>query len=63
MLIEHFSELFSDPQQIQSIATMLSVLLEGSIARAGLECSSEKLIMVRKMAEDLIQTQLQLTAK
>ena len=58
LLIEHLSELFSDPEQIQYISTMLSFLLEGSIARAGLECSSEKLIVVRKMAEDLIQTQL-----
>ncbi len=63
LLIEHLSELFSDSAQIQYIATMLSFLLEGSIARAGLECSSDKLILVRKMAEDLIQTQLQLTAK
>ncbi len=58
ILSAHLQTLFSSPEQVKYIAMMLSFLLEGSIARAGLECSSEKLILVRDMAENLIQDQL-----
>ena len=58
ILSEHLQHIFSDPQQVQYIASMLSFLLEGSIARAGLESSSQKLILAKQMAENLIQDQL-----
>jgi len=58
ILIDHLSQLLKDPQQIQYTATMLSFLLEGSIARAGLESSSQKLILARQMAENLMDTTL-----
>ena len=59
ILSEHLQELFDDPAQVNYLATMLSFLLEGSIARAGLECTGDKLVVVRQMAEDLIKSQLQ----
>ena len=58
ILSEHLQHIFPDPQQVQYIASMLSFLLEGSIARAGLESSSQKLILAKQMAENLIQDQL-----
>jgi len=55
--------IFQDTQQVQYIASLLSFLLEGSIARAGLESSSDKLIMARKMAENILQTPRQQNIK
>jgi len=54
ILVKHLNELISDSEKVQYIASMLSFLLEGSIARAGLESSSDQLIIARKMAEDIL---------
>ncbi|OTG85915.1 TetR family transcriptional regulator [Acinetobacter sp. ANC 4558] len=63
ILTVHLKMIFQDTQQVQYIASLLSFLLEGSIARAGLESSSDKLIMARKMAENILQTPRQQNIK
>jgi len=37
------------------VATQLSFLLEGSMARAGLEGSSRQLLLAKQMAADLLK--------
>lgn len=54
IVAEHLNRLLKDSQRVSYIAAQLSFLLEGSMARAGLEGSSRQLQLARQMAEDIL---------
>ena len=54
IVAEHLNHLLKDSQRVSYIASQLSFLLEGSMARAGLEGSSRQLQLARQMAEDIL---------
>lgn len=55
IVAEHLKKLIPDSQRVSYVATQLSFLLEGSMARAGLEGSSRQLLLAKQMAEDLLK--------
>ena len=59
IVAEHLNHLLTDSQRVSYIASQLSFLLEGSMARAGLEGSSRQLQLARQMAEDILDRESQ----
>ncbi|HCA5143065.1 TPA: TetR/AcrR family transcriptional regulator [Acinetobacter baumannii] len=59
IVAEHLNRLLKDSQRVSYIAAQLSFLLEGSMARAGLEGSSRQLQLARQMAEDILNRECQ----
>ncbi|HGY4640290.1 TPA: TetR/AcrR family transcriptional regulator [Acinetobacter baumannii] len=59
IVAEHLNRLLKDSQRVSYIASQLSFLLEGSMARAGLEGSSRPLQLARQMAEDILDRECQ----
>lgn len=59
IVAEHLNHLLKDSQRASYIASQLSFLLEGSMARAGLEGSSRQLQLARQMAEDILDRECQ----
>ncbi|HFG6799659.1 transcriptional regulator [Acinetobacter baumannii] len=59
IVAEHLNRLLKDSQRVSYIASQLSFLLEGSMARAGLEGSSRQLQLARQMAEDILGRECQ----
>ncbi|MDR9545069.1 TetR/AcrR family transcriptional regulator [Acinetobacter baumannii] len=59
IVAEHLNRLLKDSQRVSYIAAQLSFLLEGSMARAGLEGSSRQLQVARQMAEDILDRECQ----
>ncbi|MDO7434052.1 TetR/AcrR family transcriptional regulator [Acinetobacter baumannii] len=59
IVAEHLNRLLKDSQRVGYIASQLSFLLEGSMARAGLEGSSRQLQLARQMAEDILNRECQ----
>ncbi|HDU8427049.1 TetR/AcrR family transcriptional regulator [Acinetobacter baumannii] len=59
IVAEHLNRLIKDSQRVSYIASQLSFLLEGSMARAGLEGSSRSLQLARQMAEDILDRECQ----
>ncbi|MFP0869751.1 TetR/AcrR family transcriptional regulator [Acinetobacter baumannii] len=59
IVAEHLNRLLKDSQRVSYIASQLSFLLEGSMARAGLEGSSRQLQLARQMAEDILNRECQ----
>ncbi|AOM86535.1 bacterial regulatory s, tetR family protein [Acinetobacter baumannii 144107] len=59
IVAEHLNRLLKDLQRVSYIASQLSFLLEGSMARAGLEGSSRQLQLARQMAEDILDRECQ----
>ncbi|MDN8268526.1 TetR/AcrR family transcriptional regulator [Acinetobacter baumannii] len=59
IVAEHLNRLLKDSQRVSYIASQLSFLLEGSMARAGLEGSSRQLQLARQMAEDILDRESQ----
>ncbi|MEW7162382.1 TetR/AcrR family transcriptional regulator [Acinetobacter baumannii] len=59
IVAEHLNHLLKDSQRVSYIASQLSFLLEGSMARAGLEGSSCQLQLARQMAEDILDRECQ----
>ncbi|EHU1491805.1 TetR/AcrR family transcriptional regulator [Acinetobacter baumannii] len=59
IVAEHLNRLLKDSQRVSYIASQLSFLLEGSMARAGLESSSRQLQLARQMAEDILDRECQ----
>ncbi|EPF6153245.1 TetR/AcrR family transcriptional regulator [Acinetobacter baumannii] len=59
IVAEHLNRLLKDSQCVSYIAAQLSFLLEGSMARAGLEGSSRQLQLARQMAEDILDRECQ----
>ncbi len=54
----HLSQLFKEPQKVQQLALLISFILEGSIARAGLESSSEKVFAAKQMVQNLLEREI-----
>ncbi|MFA3684782.1 TetR/AcrR family transcriptional regulator [Acinetobacter baumannii] len=59
IVAEHLNRVLKDSQRVSYIAAQLSFLLEGSMARAGLEGSSRQLQLARQMAEDILDRECQ----
>ncbi|MEX7474868.1 TetR/AcrR family transcriptional regulator, partial [Acinetobacter baumannii] len=59
IVAEHLNRLLKDSQRVSYIAAQLAFLLEGSMARAGLEGSSRQLQLARQMAEDILDRECQ----
>lgn len=59
IVAEHLNHLLKDSQRVSYIASQLAFLLEGSMARAGLEGSSRQLQLARHMAEDILNRECQ----
>ncbi|MFU2195567.1 TetR/AcrR family transcriptional regulator [Acinetobacter baumannii] len=59
IVAEHLNRLLKDSPRVSYIASQLSFLLEGSMARAGLEGSSRQLQLARQMAEDILDRECQ----
>ncbi|MGQ0819102.1 TetR/AcrR family transcriptional regulator [Acinetobacter baumannii] len=59
IVAEHLNRLLKDSQRVSYIGSQLSFLLEGSMARAGLEGSSRQLQLARQMAEDILDRECQ----
>lgn len=59
IVAEHLNRLLKNSQRVSYIAAQLSFLLEGSMARAGLEGSSRQLQLARHMAEDILDRECQ----
>ncbi|EPF6301083.1 TetR/AcrR family transcriptional regulator [Acinetobacter baumannii] len=59
IVAKHLNRLLKDSQRVSYIASQLSFLLEGSMARAGLEGSSRQLQLARQMAEDILDRECQ----
>ncbi|WP_000998521.1 TetR/AcrR family transcriptional regulator [Acinetobacter baumannii] len=59
IVAEHLNRLLKDSQRVSYIAAQLSFLLEGAMARAGLEGSSRQLQLARQMAEDILDRECQ----
>lgn len=59
IVAEHLNHLLKDSQRVSYIASQLAFLLEGSMARAGLEGSSRQLQLARQMVEDILDRECQ----
>jgi len=54
ILAVHLQQLSTNPQRVKELALLLSFILEGSIARAGLESSSDKVFAAKQMVQNLL---------
>ncbi|MFM6906945.1 MAG: TetR/AcrR family transcriptional regulator [Acinetobacter tjernbergiae] len=54
----HLSQLFKEPQKVQQLALLISFILEGSIARAGLESSSAKVFAAKQIVQNLLEREI-----
>lgn len=56
ILAEHLSELLpEEPDRVAALAAQIAFLLEGAMARAGLEGSSARVITARAMVHDMLK--------
>ncbi len=56
ILAEHLSELLpEEPDRVAVLAAQIAFLLEGAMARAGLEGSSARVITARAMVDDMLK--------
>ena len=58
ILAGHLNQLIHDTERVKELALLLSFLLEGSIARAGLESSSDKVFAAKHMAQRLLEQEI-----
>ncbi|NNP76911.1 transcriptional regulator [Acinetobacter sp. Ac_3412] len=58
ILAGHLQQLSIKPQRVRELALLLSFILEGSIARAGLESSSDKVFAAKKMVQNLLEQEV-----
>lgn len=58
ILAGHLNQLIHDAERVKGLALLLSFLLEGSIARAGLESSSDKVLAAKHMAQRLLEQEI-----
>ena len=49
---------FEDSKKVQELALLISFILEGSIARAGLESSSDKVFAAKQMVQRLLEQEI-----
>ncbi|QHH96337.1 TetR/AcrR family transcriptional regulator [Acinetobacter dispersus] len=54
ILAGHLQQLSTNPQRVKELALLISFILEGSIARAGLESSSDKVFAAKQMVQKLL---------
>jgi len=55
IIATHLSKIITQPNKIKELALMLSFLLEGSIVRAGLEGSSDKIHLAKNIAHNILE--------
>ena len=56
ILAQHLSELLpEEPYRVAALAMQIAFLLEGAMARAGLEGSSARVITARAMVDDMLK--------
>ncbi|EPF80160.1 TetR family transcriptional regulator [Acinetobacter gyllenbergii] len=58
ILAGHLQQLSISPQRVKELALLLSFILEGSIARAGLESSSDKVFAAKQMVQNLLEQEV-----
>ena len=58
ILAGHLQQLSTNPQRVKELALLLSFILEGSIARAGLESSSDKVFAAKQMVQNLLEQEV-----
>lgn len=58
ILAGHLQQLSTNPQRVKELALLLSFILEGSIARAGLESSSDKVFAAKQMVQSLLEQEV-----
>ncbi|EOR08873.1 TetR/AcrR family transcriptional regulator [Acinetobacter genomosp. 15BJ] len=58
ILAGHLQQLSTNPQRVKEQALLLSFILEGSIARAGLESSSDKVFAAKQMVQNLLEQEV-----
>ncbi|MCH7295551.1 TetR/AcrR family transcriptional regulator [Acinetobacter higginsii] len=58
ILASHLQQLSIKPQRVRELALLLSFILEGSIARAGLESSSDKVFAAKQMVHNLLEQEV-----
>ncbi|MEN5173946.1 TetR/AcrR family transcriptional regulator [Acinetobacter higginsii] len=58
ILAGHLQQLSANPQRVKELALLLSFILEGSIARAGLESSSDKVFAAKQMVQSLLEQEV-----
>lgn len=58
ILAGHLQQLSNDPQRVKELALLLSFILEGSIARAGLESSSAKVFAAKRIVQSLLEQEI-----
>lgn len=58
ILVGYLSQLTSNPERAKELALLLSFILEGSIARAGLESSSDKVFAAKHMVQRLLEQEI-----
>lgn len=58
IIANQLSKVIKNPDSINRIALMLTFILEGSIARAGLEGSSFKIRAAKEMARDILKREV-----
>ncbi|ENX59090.1 MULTISPECIES: TetR/AcrR family transcriptional regulator [Acinetobacter] len=54
ILAGHLQQLSTNPQRVKELALLISFILEGSIARAGLESSSDKVFAAKQIVQSLL---------
>ncbi|EPG38435.1 TetR/AcrR family transcriptional regulator [Acinetobacter colistiniresistens] len=58
ILAGHLQQLSITPQRVNELALLLSFILEGSIARAGLESASDKVFAAKHMVHNLLEQEV-----
>lgn len=58
ILAGHLNQLTNNPERTKELALLLSFILEGSIARAGLESSSDKVFAAKHMVQRLLEQEI-----
>ncbi|WP_417211800.1 TetR/AcrR family transcriptional regulator [Acinetobacter venetianus] len=58
IVANHLNQMITDPQRVQELALLISFILEGSIARAGLESTSTKVFAAKKMVQTMLEQEI-----
>ena len=58
VLASYLNHMLNNPQRVQELALFISFILEGSIARAGLESSSEKVLAAKRMVQSMLEQEV-----
>ena len=58
ILANYLKQMLNNPQRVQELALFISFILEGSIARAGLESSSKKVLAAKRMVQSMLEQEV-----